>query len=100
MESLRPGDPSEIGGYRLLARLGTGGMGEVLGCTEALQLRQVRGSNAVFEAVTSHPTDPTAAIQCPRGNLYVLTLTDTDQLTLETEGSQSTGAPTALARQP
>ncbi|MEY2231222.1 hypothetical protein [Streptomyces sp. BF23-19] len=29
MESLRPGDPSEIGGYRLLARLGTGGMGEV-----------------------------------------------------------------------
>ncbi|MET9693839.1 serine/threonine-protein kinase [Streptomyces sp. NPDC006514] len=29
MESLRPGDPLEIGGYRLLARLGSGGMGEV-----------------------------------------------------------------------
>ncbi|MFD9014769.1 serine/threonine-protein kinase, partial [Streptomyces sp. NPDC059552] len=29
MESLRPGDPLDIGGYRLLARLGSGGMGEV-----------------------------------------------------------------------
>ncbi|MEU3778357.1 serine/threonine-protein kinase [Streptomyces sp. NPDC032472] len=29
MEALRPGDPPEIGGYPLLARLGEGGMGEV-----------------------------------------------------------------------
>ncbi|WP_328777124.1 serine/threonine protein kinase [Streptomyces goshikiensis] len=29
MESLQPGDLPEIGGYRLLARLGAGGMGEV-----------------------------------------------------------------------
>ncbi|MFG2487957.1 serine/threonine-protein kinase [Streptomyces virginiae] len=74
--------------------------GRNLGCTEALQLRQIRGNNAVFEAVTSHPTDPNAAIQCPRGNLYILTMTNTDRLTLETEGSQSTGAPTTLTRQP
>lgn len=74
--------------------------GQNLGCTEALQLRQVRGDNAVFEAATSHPTDPSAAIQCPRGNLYVLTKADTDRLTLEIEGSQSTGAPTSLTRQP
>ncbi|MFF4262562.1 serine/threonine-protein kinase [Streptomyces virginiae] len=74
--------------------------GQNLGCTEALQLRQVRDNNAVFEAATSHPTDPSAAIQCPRGNLYVLTKTDTDRLTLEIEGSQSTGAPTSLTRQP
>ncbi|TWV50255.1 serine/threonine protein kinase, partial [Streptomyces misionensis] len=29
MEELGPGDPLEIGGYRLLARLGSGGMGQV-----------------------------------------------------------------------
>ncbi|MEW2285198.1 serine/threonine-protein kinase [Streptomyces sp. NPDC047841] len=29
MEKLRPGDPQEIGAYRLLARLGAGGMGQV-----------------------------------------------------------------------
>lgn len=29
VEALRPGDPPEIGGYRLLARLGEGGMGEL-----------------------------------------------------------------------
>ncbi|MFI6034260.1 protein kinase [Streptomyces sp. NPDC051315] len=29
MEKLEPGDPQRIGGYRLLARLGSGGMGQV-----------------------------------------------------------------------
>ncbi|WP_225838750.1 serine/threonine-protein kinase [Streptomyces sp. NK08204] len=29
MEELQPGDPQQIGGYRLLARLGAGGMGQV-----------------------------------------------------------------------
>ncbi|MGW6840811.1 protein kinase domain-containing protein [Streptomyces sp. NPDC054958] len=74
--------------------------GRNLGCTEALQLRQVRGNSAVFEAVTSHPTDRSAVIECPRGNLYVLTMTGTDRLTLESEGAQSAGAPTSLARRP
>ena len=29
MEALRTGDPRSVGGYRLLGRLGAGGMGEV-----------------------------------------------------------------------
>ncbi|WP_079403291.1 serine/threonine-protein kinase [Streptomyces sp. 3211] len=74
--------------------------GRNLGCTEALQLRQIRGNNAVFEAVTSHPTDPAAVFDCPRGNLYVLTMAEADRLTLESEGAQSAGAPSALARRP
>ncbi|WP_405533380.1 serine/threonine protein kinase [Streptomyces avidinii] len=74
--------------------------GRNLGCTEALQLRQIRGNNAVFEAVTSHPTDPAAVFDCPRGNLYVLTMAEADRLTLESEGAQSAGAPAALTRRP
>ena len=30
VEELRPGDPQQIGSYRLLGRLGSGGMGQVL----------------------------------------------------------------------
>lgn len=48
--------------------------------------------------MTSHPTDPSATFDCPRGNLYVLTMTDPDRLALETEGAQSAGAPEALTR--
>jgi len=29
MDSLQPGDPDAVGGYRLLGRLGSGGMGQV-----------------------------------------------------------------------
>ncbi|WP_404962714.1 serine/threonine-protein kinase [Streptomyces sp. 147326] len=72
--------------------------GRNLGCTEALQLRQIRPDSAVFEAVTSHPTDQTATFDCPKGNLYVLTMADPDRLTLESEGAQSAGAPGALTR--
>ncbi|MFJ3727203.1 serine/threonine-protein kinase [Streptomyces sp. NPDC090045] len=72
--------------------------GRNLGCTEALQLRQIRRDSAVFEAVTSHPTDQTATFDCPKGNLYVLTMAEPDRLTLESEGAQSAGAPAALTR--
>ncbi|MFD7913636.1 serine/threonine-protein kinase [Streptomyces sp. NPDC059752] len=74
--------------------------GQNLGCTEALRLQQIRGNSAVFEAATSHPTDRAAVLDCPRGNLYVLTMTDPDRLTLEAEGAQSAGAPAALTRRP
>ncbi|MFF4390974.1 serine/threonine-protein kinase [Streptomyces sp. NPDC001552] len=74
--------------------------GQNLGCTEALRLQQIRGNSAVFEAATSHPTDRAAVLDCPRGNLYVLTMTDPDRLTLESEGAQSAGAPAALTRRP
>lgn len=72
--------------------------GRNLGCTEALELRQTSGDRAVFAAVTSHPTDPAATFDCPRGNLYVLTLAEPDRLKLEVEGAQSAGAPEALTR--
>ncbi|MEV7584687.1 serine/threonine-protein kinase [Streptomyces erythrochromogenes] len=72
--------------------------GRNVGCTEALELRQVRGDSAVFAAVTSHPTDRAATFECPRGNLYVLTMTGSDRVLLESEGAQSAGAPEALTR--
>lgn len=72
--------------------------GRNLGCTEALQLQQVSGNRAVFVAATSHPTDREAALACPQGNLYVLTMAEPDRLTLESEGAQSAGAPATLNR--
>ncbi|MFJ7270347.1 serine/threonine-protein kinase [Streptomyces sp. NPDC099050] len=72
--------------------------GRNLGCTEALELRQTSGDRSVFAAVTSHPTDPAATFDCPKNNLYVLTLAEPDRLTLETEGAQSAGAPGTLTR--
>ncbi|WP_159046099.1 serine/threonine-protein kinase [Streptomyces sp. WM6372] len=72
--------------------------GRDLGCTEALKLQQIKGNTAVFAAVTSHPTDRAASFDCPRGNLYVLTLESADRLALASEGAQSAGAPAALTR--
>jgi hypothetical protein len=72
--------------------------GRDLGCTEALELRQAGRNTAVFAAVTSHPTDRAATFDCPRGNVYVLTMADPDRLNLESEGAQSAGAPAALTR--
>ncbi|MFE2168427.1 hypothetical protein ACFXB3_25725 [Streptomyces sp. NPDC059447] len=74
--------------------------GRNLGCTEALELRQVGRDTAVFAAVTSHPTDRGATFDCPQGNLYVLSLAEPDRLTLESEGAQSAGAPSSLTRHP
>jgi hypothetical protein len=74
------------------------GTGRELGCTEALQLREVRRTSMVFEAVTSHPTDQSAAVSCPMGNVYVVTMTGPDTLGLDDEGAQSAGAPTTLTR--
>lgn len=72
--------------------------GRNLGCTEALELRQIKGNTAVLAAATTHPTDRAATFDCPRGNLYVLTLEAPDRLTLQSEGAQSAGAPAALTR--
>ncbi|WP_162689107.1 protein kinase [Streptomyces sp. ICC1] len=72
--------------------------GRNLGWTEALALRQVSGDRAVFAAATSHPTDPAATFDCPKGNLYVLTLAAPGRPALETEGARSAGAPEALTR--
>ncbi|MFD8794139.1 hypothetical protein ACFV1T_25850, partial [Streptomyces vinaceus] len=74
--------------------------GRDLGCTEALKLQQIKGDTAVFAAVTSHPTDRSASLDCPQGNLYVLKMESADRLTLESEGAQSAGAPAALVRTP
>ncbi|MER7466645.1 serine/threonine-protein kinase [Streptomyces sp. NPDC097981] len=95
--TLHAGAPGEIVG-RQVSDVKEVATGRNLGCTEALELRQVTGNTAVFAAVTSHPTDRDVSFDCPRGNLYMLTLTQPDRLTLESEGAQSAGAPAALTR--
>ncbi|WP_051795337.1 serine/threonine-protein kinase [Streptomyces sp. NRRL S-87] len=72
--------------------------GRNLGCTEALELRQINGGTAVLAAVTSHPTDRSSTLTCPSGNQYVVTMSAADRLTLEAEGAQSAGAPDTLTR--
>ncbi|MCB5169708.1 serine/threonine protein kinase [Streptomyces bambusae] len=73
--------------------------GRNLGCTDALELRQFHGDRAVFKAVTTHPTDRSAqGLSCREGNLYVVTKTGPDRLTIEVEGAQSAGAPDTLTR--
>ncbi|MFF8266659.1 serine/threonine-protein kinase [Streptomyces sp. NPDC016562] len=95
--TLNAGSVGDIVGRQVsdLKELSTG---RNLGCTEALELRQISRDSVVFAAVTSHPTDRTASFDCPRGNLYVLTMAEPDRLTLESEGAQSAGAPEALTR--
>ncbi|MFE9792992.1 serine/threonine-protein kinase [Streptomyces goshikiensis] len=107
---------ARTGGFTVTVTLRAGAVGELvgkqasdvrevssgrnLGCTEALELQQVSGNTVVLAAVTSHPTDTAAAFDCPRGNLYVVTMAGPDRLTLESEGAQSAGAPSALSRRP
>ncbi|MES9524714.1 serine/threonine-protein kinase [Streptomyces capoamus] len=75
------------------------GTGREVGCTEALELRAVRGTTATFAAVTSHPTDRSdTSLRCETGHLYVVQLSGADTLTLGEEGAQSAGAPEALHR--
>ncbi|MEU7096983.1 serine/threonine-protein kinase [Streptomyces longwoodensis] len=77
------------------------GTGREVGCTEALEVREVHGSTATFEAVTGHPTDRSApGLSCPKGNVYVVRLTGDDTMTLGEEGAQAAGAPSALRRTP
>ncbi|MFE9844949.1 serine/threonine-protein kinase [Streptomyces goshikiensis] len=107
---------ARTGGFTVTVTLRAGAVGELvgkqasevrevssgrnLGCTEALELKQVSGNTVVLAAVTSHPTDTAATFDCPRGNLYVVTMAGPDRLTLESEGAQSAGAPSALSRRP
>ncbi|WP_327302375.1 serine/threonine-protein kinase [Streptomyces sp. NBC_01298] len=95
--TLNPGSVGDLVG-RQVSDVKEVASGRNLGCTEALELRQTSGDRSVFAAVTSHPTDPAATFDCPKGNLYVLTLAEPDRLTLETEGAQSAGAPGTLTR--
>ncbi|MFB6806227.1 serine/threonine-protein kinase [Streptomyces sp. NPDC056387] len=95
--TLTAGNAGEIVG-RQVSNVKEVSSGRDLGCTEALELRQIKGNTAVLAAATSHPTDRAASFDCPRGNLYVLTLEAPDRLTLASEGAQSAGAPAALTR--
>ncbi|GAB7110568.1 hypothetical protein JCM4814A_88850 [Streptomyces phaeofaciens JCM 4814] len=72
--------------------------GRDIGCTETLRLQESHGTTMVFEAATSTPTDPSTGALCTPGNIYTLTKSGTDSLTLEDEGSQTAGAPSRLTR--
>ncbi|MEU5595200.1 serine/threonine-protein kinase [Streptomyces sp. NPDC020298] len=74
------------------------GTGRDVGCTETLLLRETHGTRMVFEAASSAPTDTSASVTCLKGNLYTLTKTAADTLSLGDEGSQTTGAPSRLTR--
>jgi len=95
--TLHPAVRGELAGKQV-SKVTEVSTGRQLGCTEALQLREVRRTSMVFEAVTSHPTDPSTTASCPQGNIYVVTMTGPDTLGLGDEGAQSAGAPSTLTR--
>ncbi|MFF5477646.1 protein kinase [Streptomyces sp. NPDC012935] len=95
--TLHAANRGEIVG-RQISHVTEDGTGRDLGCTETLRLRETHGTSMVFEAVTSAPTDPSAGVLCARGNLYTLSKTGANTLTLGNEGSQTTGSPSRLTR--
>ncbi|MFJ8632484.1 serine/threonine-protein kinase [Streptomyces sp. NPDC093568] len=74
------------------------GSGRDIGCTETLRLQETHATSMVFEAATSSPTDPSTGALCVPGNIYTLTKTGADTLTLGDEGSQTAGSPSRLTR--
>ncbi|GAA3074106.1 serine/threonine-protein kinase [Streptomyces glomeratus] len=98
--TLHPAAVGELAGKQVSNVTEAGTQREV-GCTEALELRGVRGATVTFQAVTSHPTDRSAsALTCEKGHVYVVELSDDDTMTLGEEGAQSAGAPSRLHRSP
>ncbi|MCK8437004.1 serine/threonine protein kinase [Streptomyces sp. D2-8] len=95
--TLHAAERGEIVG-RQVSKVTEATTGRDIGCTETLRLQESHRTTMVFEAVTSAPTDPSAGVLCTRGNLYTLTKTGADVLTLEDEGSQTTGSPSRLVR--
>ncbi|MGW3147080.1 serine/threonine-protein kinase [Streptomyces sp. NPDC001177] len=83
---------------RQVSHITEAGSGRDLGCTETLLLRETHRTSMVFEAATSTPSDPSAGVVCVRGNVYTLTKTGADTLTLVDEGSQAAGSPSRLHR--
>ncbi|MDX2675052.1 hypothetical protein [Streptomyces soliscabiei] len=69
-----------------------------LGCTETLQLREIRKASMVLKAVTSDSTEQGAEVACPNGSTYVVTMTGRDTLSLSDKRDQSAGAPSTLTR--
>ncbi|MFJ3224167.1 protein kinase [Streptomyces sp. NPDC086783] len=94
--TLHTAEAGELAGKQV-SNIKEAGTDREVGCTEALELRSVRGTTATFVAATSHPTNRSdTSLQCENGHLYVVQLTDADTISLGDEGSQSAGAPTAL----
>ncbi|MEU1511128.1 serine/threonine-protein kinase [Streptomyces sp. NPDC005811] len=90
-------DRGQIAGRQISNVIEASG-GRDIGCTETLRLQESHGTTMVFEAATSTPTDPSTGVLCTPGNLYTLSKTGTDALTLEAEGSQTAGSPSRLTR--
>lgn len=96
--TLHTAEAGELAGKQV-SNIKEAGTGREVGCTEALELRSVRGTTATFVAAASHATNRSdTSLQCESGHLYVVQLTAADTISLGDEGSQSAGAPTALHR--